>query len=367
MMVTTGSKFFFAVTAILGGILSLELVIRLLSPGTYIFGLDTMQSIVMVSAMLACAFLGGLLVAFRDSETPADSTLAAAPHVSSSVWPVVAGIAITLMALGLVTDKRIFGVGFVVLLASGFEWMIAGWADKASADPAYNASVRSRFLHPIEFPALGALIIGAIMFGFSRIMLSLNETGAIILFAVVGTIILLVAVGLASRTSFSRQKLAGVLGVGVIAIAAFSILGISRGEHKAEENIPEVEKKASNAVANKANTLASVNATAAGIEFRHDSAVLDQLLVPRALNTNLMFRNDTGEKAQLIVESVKVVTDTEGKTTLDKVEYTTEYIGNGKSKLLTINIPKASAQDKPYKIVVKLESGKTVDASFGVR
>ena len=367
MMVTTGSKFFFAVTAILGGILSLELVIRLLSPGTYIFGLDTMQSIVMASAMLACAFLGGLLVAFRDSEAPAEATVAAMPHVSSSVWPVVSGIAITLMALGLVTDKRIFGVGFAVLLASSFEWMIAGWADKASADPAYNASVRSRFLHPIEFPALGALIIGAIMFGFSRIMLSLNETGAIILFAVVGTIILLVAVGLASRTSFSRQMLAGVLGVGVITIAAFSIVGISRGEHTAEENIPEVEKKASNAVANKANTLASVNATAAGIEFRHDSAVLDQLLVPRALSTSLMFRNDTGEKAQLVVESVKVVTDKDGNAKEEKDEFATEFIGDGKSKLLTINIPKASTADKPYRIMVKLESGKSIDATFGVR
>jgi hypothetical protein len=366
MMVTTGSKFFFAVTALLGAILSVELVIRLLSPGTYIFGLDTMQSIVMVSVAIACAFLGGILIAFRDSEAPADSVAAAVPHVSSSVWPVVAGIGITLMALGLVTDKRIFGVGFVALLASGFEWMIAGWADKASADPAYNASVRGRFLHPAEFPVLGTLIIGFIMFGFSRMMLALNETGAIILFGVVGTLILVAAVVLARRTTVSRQMLAGVLGLGAVVIVAFSITGIALGEHPHEE-VPEMEKKATNAVANKSNTLASVNATEAGIEFRHDSVILDQLLVPRALNTSLMFRNDTGEKAQLVMESVKVVTDADGKVTEEKVELATEYIGNGKSKVLTVNIPKASAQAKPYVIMVRTESGKTIPATFGVR
>ena len=368
MMVTTGSKFFFAVTAILGAILSIELLLHLLSPGVYLFGIDTQQAIIMVSAMVACSFLGGLSIALRDSDAPITSApLAPVPHVSSSLWPVVAGVAITLMALGLVTDKRIFGVGLVALLGAGFEWMIQGWADKASADTGYNASVRSRFMHPIEFPLLGFAIIGSIMFGFSRIMLSLNETGAIILFAVVGSLILLAAVALSSRSGFSRQTLAGVLGVGFAVLVVFSVVGVSRGEHKADENVAEVDKKASNAVADKANTLASVNATAAAIEFRHDGVVLPGLLVPRALNTNLMFRNDTGEKAQLVVESVRVVVDKEGTSKIEKVDLATEFIGNGKSKVLTINVPKASAQDKPYTISVKLASGKSIDATYGVR
>jgi hypothetical protein len=367
-MITTGSKFFLAVTGILGAILSLELLVHLLSPGAYVFGLDTTQAIVMASAAVACAFLGGICLAIRDGESTGSPTalVASRPHVSSSLWPAVTGVAITLMALGLVTDKRIFGLGFVALLCAGFEWVIAGWADQASSDIAHNASVRGRFLHPIEFPVLGFLIIGSVMFGFSRLMLSLNETGAIIAFAVVGTVILLAAVFMASRSGMSRNALTGVLGLGVVALVVFSVVGISRGEHNVAENIPEVEKKAANAVADKANTIASVNATAAGLEFRHDSQIVAHLQIPRALSASLMFRNDTGEKAQLVVHSVKVVTDAEGASKIVEDEFATEYIGEGKAKLLTVRIPKASTE-KPYDIVVITESGKKIATTFEVK
>lgn len=368
MMITTGSKFFFAVSSILGAILSLELVIHLLSPGAYVFGLDTTQAIIMTSVMMASAFLGFVSIALRDGDTTGEpaAVRAAMPAVSNSLWPAVAGIGITLMALGLVTDKRMFGVGFVALLASGLEWMIQGWSDRASGDAAHNAAVRSRFLHPIEFPVLGALVIASIMFGFSRIMLSLTETGAIIAFGVVGVIILLAAVLMARRTSMSRNALTGVLAVGALAIVAFAIVGIGRGEHVAAENVPEVEKKATNAVANKANTIASVNASATGLEIRHDGEILQPLLVPRALTASLLFRNETGEKAQLVVDSVKVVVDKEGASTIEPDEYMTNFIGEGKATYLTINIPKAS-HDKPYGIRVVTESGKTIASTYEVR
>jgi hypothetical protein len=364
MMITTGSKFFFAVTGILGAILGLELVIHLLSPGAYVFGIDTQQAIIMVSLMLVCAFLGGIAIASRDGEVEAGATTLARPLVSSSLWPVVTGVGVTLLALGLVVDRRIFLLGFVMLLAAGFEWMVQGWTDRASADADYNASLRGRFMHPVEFPVLGFLIIGFIMFGFSRIMLSLNETGAIILFAVVGTLILLVAVALASRSGMSRQTLAGVLAIGVAALLVFSVVGIRRGFHDSAENVPEVEKKGANAVADKANTLASVFATPGGLEIRHDGVTIDKLYVPRALNTNLLFRNQTGEKAKLVVDSVKVVTDAEGKSTEELLEMETEYIGEGDAKVLTINIPKASS--KPYDMKVVTESGKTFPTTFVV-
>jgi hypothetical protein len=367
-MITTGSKFFLAVTGVLGAILSLELLVHLLAPGSYVFGLDTTQAIVMASAAVACAFLGGICLAIRDGESSGSPTalVAARPYVSSSLWPAVTGVAITLMALGLVTDKRIFGLGFVALLCAGFEWVIAGWADRASSDVAHNAAVRGRFLHPIEFPVLGFLIIGSIMFGFSRLMLSLTETGAIIAFAVVGTLILLGAVFMASRSGMSRNAVTGILGLGVSTLVVFAAVGINSGEHRAVENIPEVEKKAANAVADKANTIASVNATAAGLELRHDGEIVEHMIIPRALSTSLLFRNDTGEKAQLVVHSVKVVTDAEGTSKIEDDEFATEYIAEGKAKLLTVRIPKASTE-KPYDMVVVTESGKKIATTFEVK
>ena len=48
----------------------------------------------------------------------------------------------------------------VLLLVSGAEWTAEAWAQRASADDAYNAEVRNRMANPLEFPVGAAIGIG---------------------------------------------------------------------------------------------------------------------------------------------------------------------------------------------------------------
>ena len=76
---------------------------------------------------------------------------------------------------------------------TGAEWTAEAWAERASADAAYNAEVRSRIANPLEFPLAAAIGIGVIVYSFSRIMLWLSKTNTVIAFVVLGVIILTVA------------------------------------------------------------------------------------------------------------------------------------------------------------------------------
>jgi hypothetical protein len=83
------------------------------------------------------------------------------------------------LTVGLVTYQAVFIVGVVLLLAAGAEWTAEAWAERASADPAYNAEVRSRIANPLEFPLGAAIGIGIIAYAFSRIMLWLSKTNTV--------------------------------------------------------------------------------------------------------------------------------------------------------------------------------------------
>jgi len=149
---------------------------------------------------------------------------------------------------------------------------VQSWADRASSDPVHNASLRGRMLHPIEFPVAGALTVGAIIFAFSRVMLALPETGAIIVFASLGALVLLVAVFLSVRPRINRNLLAGVGLVAAAAVLGGAIAGVANGEHKGSEETADSKAKA---VADKANTLATIVRTATGFSS-------SEILVPRS-------------------------------------------------------------------------------------
>ena len=68
--------------------------------------------------------------------------------------------------------------------------MVHGWSERASADPAYNAGLRKRMLHPLEFPVLGAAGLAAIIYSFSRIMLWIDKSGGPVVFVIAGALVL---------------------------------------------------------------------------------------------------------------------------------------------------------------------------------
>jgi hypothetical protein len=365
-MIPVGSKIFFGFASLFAAVLGIELLVHQLSPGVYVFGLDTTQSMVMLSAAVACAFLGGLFAFLRDGDVAPSAEPLATPLVSGSIWPWVFGLSVTLIALGLVTNTLLVGFGALVLLIAGSEWLVRSWADRSSSDPLHNANLQKRFLHPLEFPLLGVVIVGFIMFSVSRIMLSLPELQAMTIFGGIAALVVMFGVLFSLRSVWKRSLIVAVFGFGAFGMLGLAIVGLVRGEHHEKEEVAEVEREGAKAVANKANPFATVRATPLGIELSHDGKTLEKLFVPRALSTNLLFRNVTGEKAKLVVESVKIVTNAEGTSTVERDEISTEFIGEGKVKMLTISVPRASS-DHPFVMKVVTESGLVLDKNFVVQ
>jgi hypothetical protein len=242
----------------------------------------------------------------------------------------VGGFSAALAAVGLVVDSRVFIVGMVGIGITVVEWMVQSWADRASSDATYNAKIRGRLLHPIEFPVAGALTVGAIVFAFSRVMLALPETGAIVIFASLGALVLAVAAFLSFRPRLNRNVLAGVGLVAAALALAGAISGVATGEHKAAAETKVSESKA---VADKANTFASVVLTEQGFST-------STLVVPRSLEATLLFKNDTSSQQRLVVHYKALVTKADGTTAEQDLIYETADTGKGQSQVLAVRFPR---------------------------
>lgn len=324
-MFTTGSKFFFGAAAIAA---VAAIVFAGSSGDPFYAGL-----FVLVGLMVVATFLGGVVSAFRDATRPAsagpDVLLTTNQAAPNSLWPLAVAFAAGVTAIGIAVDRRAFLLGLVGLLVLGMEWVVQAWTDGASGDPTYNRSVRNRYMHALEYPVLGALGVGFVGFLFSRVMLTLNENGAVIVFVLLGALILGGAVVLAQAPALARKALPAFLAVGAAALLAAGVVGIARGESDHSELIEKTGK----AVGDKANPEAVLRVSDGQLETPY-------LVVPKGLVSNILFRNDDSEALGLVVQAKR--SRKEGtQTVVEQFEAKTEVIGPGKVALLTVRLPKS--------------------------
>ena len=318
-MFTTGSKFLIGAT-----------VVAVISAIAYGITQDgVMGTIGLASAAVALAFLAGVNIFTRDSNVWADElpTLESAPAATrppaNSVWPFAFAFGAVALTLGLVTYQAVFMVGVVVMLVAGAEWTAEAWADRASADAAYNAEVRSRVANPLEFPFGAAIGIAVIVYAFSRIMLWLSKTNTVIAFAVMGTVIIAVAFLLANRPGLKSRAAFGAIGVVVLAlVAGGAAAGLSGqreihphettdGLHQAGEDICnspdafEADKNASQSVGAQANVAAKIFLDTSGdLAYAIVGPVEpgSTLTLPRSNPNNITFVNNSDEARRLSID-----------------------------------------------------------------
>ena len=201
-----------------------------------------MGTVGLASAAVALAFLAGVNIFTRDSNiwddeiSSVDTAPAAARPPANSIWPMAFALGAVVLTVGLVTYQAVFIVGVVLLLAAGAEWTAEAWAERATADAAHNAEVRSRIANPLEFPLAAAIGIGIIVYAFSRIMLWLSKTNTVVFFAVMGAIILTVAFLLAYRPGIKSRAAFGAIAVGVLALVAGGAAAGLDGERDIHEH-----------------------------------------------------------------------------------------------------------------------------------
>ncbi|MFM9122515.1 MAG: hypothetical protein ACKOQX_06560, partial [Actinomycetota bacterium] len=139
MMFSTGFKYFFGVTvlSVVALIISLAFFDKLELAGVAI------SFLIGVGALLA-----GIAAATSDGTTR-DANLDTTETTTQSMWPLVTGIGVVFVVLGLVTSSIVTFGGVVVLLAALSEWMVQAWSEMISATTDSTVTPK-KYLKPVE-------------------------------------------------------------------------------------------------------------------------------------------------------------------------------------------------------------------------
>ena len=238
-MITTSGKLWSAVT-----------LVALIGAVVYALASDNEKigTYVLVFLAIAAFVLALLGVLTRDGDLDATAAAAApAPDAAeharfalpAAVWPIGAAFGVGLLLVGMSVGGLWFLAGVVVLLVVFVEWMVQGWAERATGDQAYNRALRNQVMYPFEVPLAGTIVAAIAVIAFSRVLLAVSKEGSIILAGVVATVVLLVGWLLSSRPRVSSSVVAGVLAVGAVAVLGGGIVSAVVGERDFEHH--EVE------------------------------------------------------------------------------------------------------------------------------
>jgi hypothetical protein len=347
-MFTTGSKL----------LVGSALLASALAVAYGVFHGGALGTISLIGAACGLTLLAGVNVFARDSNVSAldhdafATAAAAQAPVRPSLWPLLMGIGGATLTLGLVTYKAIFMLGVIALVAAAIEWLVQAWSERASADPRFNADARNALADPVELPVAGAAGAGIVVFAFSRVMLGLpSKTSTVVGFAVAGALVLLIGAVVGMRRNASRPTLTGLFSIGAVALIAGGAFAGLNGQreipaHETPGDLAEhdectdehthADEDASQTVASKSNLAAEI--TFDGERLTADvpgfDGEFDALTLPRANPSNIMFRNESGHEARLVIDTYN---DPEAQVP-GPARYCTALVEDGGTQFLTVEL-----------------------------
>ena len=383
-MFTTGSKLFLGAT-----VLSIvAAVVFGVSKG----GADGWLGVIgLLSAALAFALLFGINYYAHDGNVSAMSdnattqSPAAQPPAERSMWPALTAVAVGAIAVGAVSKPIVFKAGVALLLAAAVEWMVHGWSERASADPAYNAGLRKRMLHPIEFPVLAAAGLAVVIYSFSRIMLSIDKSRGPVVFVVAGALVLFGGFLFASRPSLHKGVVTGVCAIAVLGLVSTGAVMAVDGQRTIDPHPTtqsdngaacalaeagtgeqaEIDKKGSQAVASKASI--GITVTLEGGKLTAHELALpgnqNPVTVSRGNIVNVIFKNHDTVKRRLTVNMGEFETDVNGTPVKTRPKACTTLVREKDgSQFLSFVLPKPSiASSQPYSFTVPGVDGAEIE------
>jgi hypothetical protein len=187
--------------------------------------------------MTVAGFAGVVVAGFRvndapewiapDADPPAYHEVVRSPLPGGGAWPFTAGLAVTLLLLGLVVGPlpAYFGIGLGVVT-------VAGWLAQVSSD----TTGRQINLLPIGIPVLGLFCIASLMFFMSRILLAVPEEASTFIALAVAITILGTASTLALRPRISSRTMVAALGVAGMLMVGGGLVAAAAGERKIEHH-----------------------------------------------------------------------------------------------------------------------------------
>ena len=376
-MFTTGSKLFIGASVVA--------VVAAITFGVSYDGDPAWTSAVaLIGVSIALIFM--MIVNFwvRDSNVGAMQSdalvgsAAAQARPANSMWPVVGALGAALTVLGVVATPVVFKGGITIMLVALFEWLIHNWADRASADRRFNAGVRGRLLHPLEFPVLAAVGLGVVIYSFSRIMLWLSKETGPLVFVVVAALITVGGFLFASKANLRTTVTAGICAVAALGLVGTGAVMAVDGERSIEEfptatNEPSIcsdpeatyaDKKGSQTVGAKSNVAATVILNS-DLDLYAQSIGLGEytreVTLPRSNPSHVMFRNLSDTTVRLTANMGAFQSVVNGTTIVDKPVTCTTLVKPGGQQFMTLTFTKSSNQSiDPYTFTVPGVEGTSV-------
>ena len=169
-------------------------------------------------------------------------------------WPVVAGVAVGLVMIGLIQHPLFAWAGVLLAVMAG-----AGWLARAASE----STGRAINLMPIGLPILGLTTIASVMFFMSRVLLAVSETASWIIALLVALIVLGSASLAALRPAITGRTLAAVLAIGSVVMVGGGVVAAAVGERHIEAHSEE-----------HAGDGGLVQLAAENVAFEHDTITL---------------------------------------------------------------------------------------------
>ncbi len=229
-------------------VLNVETWVGVLSLG-YKGGIgDHVGYVVLMGFAVLSALVALFLVAFRDADAESvgelmDDGQTPEPQadLEANYWPAVAAFGAGAMIVGLVTHATIFVIGLVIVGAAVFEWMLAAWADRATADPVVNRNLRNRIMRPIEYPVTAAIGVAVLILALSRVFLTVSKFSAVIVAGVLATVIFFIAVVFAVAPKISRSVIAGTVALVCVGVLVAGVVTAAMGSRDFHHKGPAYE------------------------------------------------------------------------------------------------------------------------------
>ncbi len=195
--------------------------------------------VVWVSVAAVAAFLACLLVAFRDADPEAEAQavqtetvpLTRAPS-GANYWPLIGALSVGLIGIGWVAKHEVLIAGIGLLVVSAVVWTFLAWADRATGDDEVNSEIYHRFVDPLRIPVLAIAGIGLVVFGVSRVLLTVNKTQSVIVFAAAFVVFGLVFCLVAFAPNTSKALLTVIFVLLGAALLVGGVVAAVRGERE---------------------------------------------------------------------------------------------------------------------------------------
>ncbi len=368
-MFTTGSKYFLGLSVLAGVAFTVSM---------FFVNPSALGATALIGLVGALALLAGVVLYARDGDVDSGEVTASSNRPApTSMWPLISAGGVALLLIGTITQPVFFLLGIVILVAAFVEWMVLCWSESASSDDQFNAGIRKRLLNPIEFPVLGALGLGLLIFSFSRVMLAVDSRVGVALFIIIGALLIVGGVLFAVRPTLKQGLVTAICTLAAIAIVGAGVSAAQNGMRSElvaarYESDHEVQRECgANATeygdSGVTQTISAVSGVNATVEFVDGKLIAhvqgmtgfqDAITIPRSSPSNIIFRNFDSGRYRLVAHlGTKQVTE----GVVEEVVACTQLIKSGAEQLLTLSIPKSSVANGPYSLSIAGIDDQSID------